>query len=501
MARCGPRVASLIALLALIVAMLLRPDGSQAAFVRGLQAYQNGDLSQAYDAFAQCVRGSRRLDCRSNLATVLAALGSHEEAVRHFRAVLAVEPSHGDAAFNLAGLLHAQADGVATAEEAHLRGVVAKADPSRWDLWAQFASALTATDQAPATATRALLRAVVELQRSHGGSKEETAHLTELYYALGIQLAELESPECADLISELTDVLGSAAASGCADAASGDGGSACDAHALEAYQKALELDPSHVQSEHMRAAICDGARVDAHTGSGQNPAFVQALFDEASQTFDEKLTRLEYAVPRGLGLATAKHVRASRGGRPFASALDAGCGTGRLGSFLRPLVSGTLAGSDLSPKMLAIAAELRRGAPSPGSESGGGSLYDHLVAKDLLTVSKEDLLPTAEASAGVELVAAADVLIYFGNLAPLFAAMSSLSTASAVLAVSAELVHEQQSPQGWSLLRSGRFAHTKEYVVETASRAGGFDLVQYEEQSPRTEYGKPLAGHLFVFAR
>ena len=51
------------------------------------------------------------------------------------------------------------------------------------------------------------------------------------------------------------------------------------------------------------------------------------------------------------------------------------------------------------------------------------------------------------------------------------------------------------------LLRSGRFAHTKQYVVETAARAGGWGLVRYELHSPRTEYGKPLPGHLFVFAR
>ena len=283
MTRCGPRFTALIGLASaavLLAAVLLRPDSSQqSVFVRGLHAYENGDLHAAHDAFAQCVSSSRRLDCRSNLATVLAALGSREEAVKHFRAVLAVEPNHADAAFNLAGLLHAQAGGVPTAEEAHLRGVAAKADPSQWELWSQFASALTAINQAPVIATRANLRAITELQRGHGGSKEEEGHLTELYYALGIQLAELASAECADLAPELSAVLGTpgAAAPGCAAAAAGGGGgSACDAHALEAYQKALELDPAHMQSEHMRAAICDGAMVEAHTGRGQNPLFVQA---------------------------------------------------------------------------------------------------------------------------------------------------------------------------------------------------------------------------------
>ena len=161
----GRKGAAVIALLALVAAVLLRPDGSQPVFARGLRAYEDGDFRTAHDAFAQCVRISTRLDCRSNLATVLAALGSREEAVKHFRAVLAVDPRHADAAYNLAGLLHAQAGGVPTAEEAHLRGVAAQADPSQWELWAQFASALTAINQAPLIATRANLRAIAELER------------------------------------------------------------------------------------------------------------------------------------------------------------------------------------------------------------------------------------------------------------------------------------------------------------------------------------------------
>ena len=175
---------------------------------------------------------------------------------------------------------------------------------------------------------------------------------------------------------------------------------------------------------------------------------MQALFDEASETFDEKLTRLEYAVPRGLGLAIAEHVRVGRGGLRFATALDAGCGTGRLGSYLRPLVSGTLSGSDLSPKMLAIAAELRRTADE----------YCRRLAIKMTEDGQSKVLYRLRPGT-----------VVFGDA------------------------------DEWLAFFSGA-AHTKEYV-EMAARAGGYELVQYEQQSPRTEYGKPLPGHLFVFAR
>ena len=117
---------------------------------------------------------------------------------------------------------------------------------------------------------------------------------------------------------------------------------------------------------------------------------------------------LDRSQPRGwepptlLGAAAAAHVRDARGGAPFASALDAGCGTGLVGPHLRPLVTGTLAGVDLSPKMLDRAAELRT--------DGGGRVYDVTLAADLTQLQRADVLPDAlEAAAGVELIAAADV--------------------------------------------------------------------------------------------
>ena len=47
---------------------------------------------------------------------------------------------------------------------------------------------------------------------------------------------------------------------------------------------------------------------------------------------------------------------------------------------------------------------------------------------------------------------------------------------------------------------SGRFAHSREYVVAMA-QAAGFQLMSYDEIVPRMEQGKAVDGHLFVFMR
>jgi predicted TPR repeat methyltransferase len=102
---------------------------------------------------------------------------------------------------------------------------------------------------------------------------------------------------------------------------------------------------------------------------------------------------------------------------------------------------------------------------------------------------------------GVELVTAADVLVYFGELYELLDTLSRLSAPLATLIVSCERASDAEAPDGWMLRASGRFAHTRSYVVGAARAAGGYELQEYEEIVPRMEYGQPVLGHLFVFSR
>ena len=111
------------------------------------------------------------------------------------------------------------------------------------------------------------------------------------------------------------------------------------------------------------------------------------------------------------------------------------------------------------------------------------------------------MLPPNEAAHGFELVAAADVHVYFGDLLDLITAFGKLSSPSSVLIFSCERATAEEAPDGWRLLSSGRFAHTRAYVESIAMAAGGYSLISYEEIIPRVEFGKPVPGHIFVFSR
>ncbi|MBL9037625.1 MAG: methyltransferase domain-containing protein [Archangium sp.] len=149
------------------------------------------------------------------------------------------------------------------------------------------------------------------------------------------------------------------------------------------------------------------------------------------------------------------------------SALDAGCGTGAAGAWMRPFAR-RLHGLDASPGMLALAA--KRG------------VYDHLEVGDLLA----DAAPGAEAFDAVVL---ADVVPYFGALAPLFQALRPrLLPGGAVLACG-----ERSDDPGFTLRPTGRYQHHADVVREAAAEAG-LRVLALEESVLRNEGGAPVNG-------
>ena len=207
--------------------------------------------------------------------------------------------------------------------------------------------------------------------------------------------------------------------------------------------------------------------------------------------------------------------------------LDAGCGTGLAGRFLKPLVDGSLIGVDLSTKMLDVARDctLTKGCglkevpdgedqndkpTEEGDIRSSMPLYNHLTSLDLETASLDEIYSgyndaPIDSKDGFELIVAADVLVYIGDLQKLLMNFAKLSAESnnerdAFLIFSCERIEEDNAPStGWKLQSSGRYAHSKSYVVSTA-KAAGYRLIGYEEIVPRMEKGEEVQGHLFQFA-
>lgn len=229
--------------------------------------------------------------------------------------------------------------------------------------------------------------------------------------------------------------------------------------------------------------------------------YVATLFDSFAENFEEVLESLDYCAPKFVGDAVAA-LAASRA-EPYGACLDAGCGTGLAAHGLRPHVA-ALYGVDLSPDMARLAEELcyEDGPENPPSRSeaaarramGWPLLYDGVFVGNLLDLSSVDGLPEG----AFDLVVAADVLCYFGDLEPVVAGLAARLAPGGDLVFSVETLPE--GDYSWVLQCQERYAHDDAYVARVAA-AAGLGVVEQTRFQPRTESGYPVRGTLHVLRK
>lgn len=210
--------------------------------------------------------------------------------------------------------------------------------------------------------------------------------------------------------------------------------------------------------------------LDAAAGAAINQApidYLQTYFDGFAETFDHHLVgQLGYRVPEHLADMIAQQ------GRQFARILDLGCGTGLAAECLTRF-GGRIVGVDVSEAML--------------DKARARGLYDVLVHQE----GGAFLRATPGA---FDLIFAADVLIYFGDLRPVMAAAAAALAPSGLLAITTET-----GAADWTLLRSGRFSHADDYVHAAAQP--GLRLLASKTTILRQEGAAGVAGTLHLFKR
>lgn len=213
------------------------------------------------------------------------------------------------------------------------------------------------------------------------------------------------------------------------------------------------------------------ASVTGEAAAAQAPTpYVRALFDGYAEGFDQHLVDgLGYDVPQAL-------VALLPSGRHFASALDLGCGTGLCAPPLRGRVA-RLTGVDLSPRMLALA------------RARGG--YDDLHEADLLPWLQQ-------APAGFDLVLAADVFIYIGDLAPVFTEVRRVLLPGSLFAFSVEAAADDEPSA--ALGPQLRYRHGQEALTALAG-SSGFDVAHVQRRTLRHEQQQAIEGLLWVLVR
>ena len=233
--------------------------------------------------------------------------------------------------------------------------------------------------------------------------------------------------------------------------------------AIANYQKALAFEPEYAIPKHMVNSLT------GHTSKEPPKQYVKNLFDDYAHRFNDALVNnLQYSLPFIIKELTLK---SNREGSHYKNVIDLGCGTGLAGKDLRD-ISTNLFGVDISENMIQEAEKL--------------DIYDTLIVGDIVEKLNES-------HDKFDLLVALDVLIYIGDVKSTFQAVRKCCKLDSLFVFSVEI----QDENGYSLLKSSRYAHSDEYIMKQSN--GLFDLVNSQNVRLRKEGENWIEGKVYVF--
>lgn len=238
---------------------------------------------------------------------------------------------------------------------------------------------------------------------------------------------------------------------------------------LANFQKALSLEPANDQYQ-FHVARVTGMKTPATAPA----SYVRTLFDACAGTFDTHLVeQLSYKGPELLHGAVMEITGTTC---ESMDVLDLGCGTGLCAPLFRPLAR-NLSGIDLSERMIDVARKL--------------DLYDRLIIGDITEVMQG--LKEVH-----DLIIAADVFIYVGELTQIFERCSTALKASGVFAFTVEAPKDETAD--FVLEPSGRYSHSSQYLAKLA-RSFGLETLSIRNAVLRMERERPVNGYVVVMRR
>ncbi len=249
--------------------------------------------------------------------------------------------------------------------------------------------------------------------------------------------------------------------------------------AVALWRQLLKLDPED----------CFGAGLKlAQLGLGETPdaappAYIEALFDAYAPDFEHSLVeKLRYCAPQKMAGLIAAHFPQ----RIYQHVFDLGCGTGLMGEEIYRSAD-LLSGADLSEAMLKKAEDKQ--------------IYARLIKADVNQCRVSDLVD--DNLPKPDMILAADVFIYIGQLERAFALAADCLRRGGVFAFSVE-THDRPEAQcsdgsceDMILQPSLRFTHSASYI-ETLLHNCGFALLERQQIPIRLDRGEYLPGYVFL---
>ena len=190
--------------------------------------------------------------------------------------------------------------------------------------------------------------------------------------------------------------------------------------------------------------------------------YVKKVFDDFADSFDEILEELEYVVPLRIAEVAKANMVASLSEK--ISILDIGCGTGLCAQNLKKIFNNAeFLGVDVSSQML--------------EKARAKQIYKKLINDDIESYL---LKPKKQ----YELIVAADVFTYFGDLKKIFQGMYRSLKNNGKIIFSISALFEVDSV--WKQHLSGRFLHSQKYIenllVEVGFSNASFELCRLRKE-------------------
>lgn len=233
--------------------------------------------------------------------------------------------------------------------------------------------------------------------------------------------------------------------------------------AVAVYEKLIGIGHNPIAARHILNAL------KGRTTDSAPLSYVKELYDDFAGHFDKRLVDdLLYDIPRMFVDFLNEHTVT----RPaFQRMLDLGCGTGLCGQAFSGVVE-SITGVDLSEKMI--------------EKAHGKGVYDKLVHEDIISFLERCAEP-------FDLIVAGDVLIYLGELESTFNLLANCLSANGRVLFSTESFDKK----GYTLRKSGRYAHSNSYITNLAQE-NGLQVLAVKAVNSRKENGLWIAGDIYL---
>ena len=432
-----------------------QPDHIDALHLQGVIMHQLGKHDLAYPLIEKAISLNPNVaSLYNNFGEVCRAMRKVDEAYFHYEKALSIQPNFPEAERNIGLTLREQ--GKSDEALLHFKNAIAH-NPNYLDAYLalgetlhsqrNFEDALEYYRQALAFApdNPALLCQIGIALRANGKLDDAIQHY---------QKAIVLQPGVPALYTNLAlihEAMGNR-----------PGAATC-------YRKVLELKPDDESAQHLLNAL-------EHVNSERAPAaYVRETFDNYASNFEHHLIeKLEYQMPTLL-CNEVKDIL-GQGSCPL-DILDLGCGTGLFGVQVKT-ISKRLVGIDLAPKMVEKAQEKK--------------IYDQLIVGDLL-----EFLAEAETDC-FDLIAAADVFNYLGNLLPVFEQCKRVLRPHGLFAFSLEAHSDDE--KDFTLDSTGRYLHSSDYIRQL-SKEFEFAEARFTPTTIRKQHNKPVKGYLCLLKK